>query len=58
MIKASKYSMNGESMNGDITPCGSGDILFFISHVTSYGNVITGSSLPCGVAISLVEIEI
>ena len=37
---------------------GSGDILFFISHVASCDHVIIGSSLPSVVAISLVEVEI
>ena len=56
---------------GSHSPRGSGDISFFISHVTSFGNVIAGSynfagcghsawltSLPSVVAISLVELEI
>ena len=43
---------------GSDGPRGSGDILFFISHVTSYDHVIIESSLPSVVTISLVEVEI
>ena len=43
---------------GRHSPRGSRDISFLISHVTSCGHVITESSLPSVVVISLVEVEI
>ena len=42
---------------GSHRPHGSGDILFFISHVTSCSHVIIGWSLPSVLTIRLVKVE-
>ena len=39
------------------SPRGSGDISFFVSHVTSCGHVTKGSGLPSMVAIRLLEVQ-
>ena len=43
---------------GSHRPRRSGDISFFISHVTSCGHVIIGWNLPSAVTIGLVKVEI
>ena len=68
MIKASKDSIDGGplpfSINIHLVNFGShrprrlGDISLFISHVTSWGHLTKGSSLPSVVAIRLLEVEI
>ena len=53
------FTINTHLVNfGSHRPRRLGDISLFISHVTSWGHVTKGSSLPSVVAIRLLEVEI
>ena len=53
------FTINTHLVNfGSHRPRRLGDISLFISHVTSWGHLTKGSSLPSVVAIRLLEVEI